>query len=62
MILMCRDCLRFAFMDILQKELDCVKDMWNTHLIRKSRRDILGGIPDALYFIPTIYGNSSFSV
>ena len=50
----CRDCLCFAFMDILQVD---IRKMWNTHLIRKSR--YLGGvtgIPNELFYLPGIQG------
>ena len=52
----CRDCIRFAFMGLLQKGLDDVADMWNTHLIRSTRNGAIGGIPDELYFHPAIHG------
>ena len=31
-----RDCLRFAFMDLLQQELNLIEELWNTHMIRPS--------------------------
>ena len=33
---LCRDCMTFAFMDLIQSELDNVVQMWNTHLIRRT--------------------------
>ena len=38
-------------MAILQKELDNVCKMWNSHLIRKSRHHSIAGI---LFYIPHI--------
>ena len=51
-----RDCLRFAFMTILKDELNDIKIMWNTHLIRKSRVSAVTGIPDQLFYIPGLQG------
>ena len=46
-----RDCLRYSFMDLIQKELDCVAHEWNIHRIRPSSESP-GGIPDILYYLP----------
>lgn len=47
-------------MDILQNELNEVRDMWNTHRIFSSRagRSQGGvlGIPDELYYLPEVPG------
>ena len=51
-----RDCLRFAFMDLLQEELKQMMDLWNTHVIRSSRAETIGGIPDESYFFPEVTG------
>lgn len=45
-------CLWFCFKDILQADLDHVRDHWNTHYIRKSRHDTIPGRPDELFFLP----------
>ena len=50
-----RQCLRFSFMDLIQKELDDVYYVWNTHVIRYSRRGV-NGRPNELYYLPTIHG------
>ena len=44
-------------MDVLQQELDEVRDMWNTHLIvhRRNENQVYG-IPDELYHIPEVQG------
>ncbi|PFX14985.1 hypothetical protein AWC38_SpisGene20822 [Stylophora pistillata] len=46
------ECLWFCFSKVLEKELENVKDHWNTHYIRKSRHDTVAGVPDILYFLP----------
>ena len=50
-----RDCIRFAFMEVLQEELDEITQSWNTHLLQR-RRGGISGIPDELYNIPDLYG------
>ena len=55
-LFVCSDCIRFAFMGILQAELDDIAQMWNTHLIR-CRRGGISGIPEELYNIPSLQGN-----
>ena len=52
-----RDCLRFAFSDIIQADLNRTMDAWNTHRIRSAVNND-GGIPDELYFLPEISGKS----
>ena len=48
-----KDCLRFCFAELLQEDLDAVKEYWNTHrIIRKSRNDTIPGVPDVLYYLP----------
>ena len=49
------DCIRFAFMEVLQVELDEIKESWNTHLMQ-SRHGGIYGIPDELYNIPDLHG------
>ena len=45
------DCLKFAFMNVIQAELDRMKNLWNMHRIRCNRGHI-NGIPDELYYLP----------
>ncbi|XP_031573563.1 uncharacterized protein LOC116307446 [Actinia tenebrosa] len=46
-------CLRYCFMNIIQKELDSVAANWNEHRIRKnSTAECPNGIPDELFFLP----------
>ncbi len=51
------DCLRFAFMDLLETELNQIAMEWNTHRMRPTRLSHSPpGIPDELYFIPELAG------
>ena len=43
-------CLWFYFSEVLQKALDELKHIWNTHRIRKSRYDIIAGRLNVLDF------------
>ena len=52
----CSACLRLSFMRLIQAELDLVAREWNTHHIRKQRNVSTYGIPDKLYFMPTLTG------
>ncbi|CAH3019489.1 unnamed protein product [Porites evermanni] len=47
-----KECLWFCFHGILQQELDKMKLYWNTHHIRPSRHDTVGGVPDVLFQLP----------
>jgi len=47
-----KECLWFCFSEIIQKDLDFVKEQWNTHRIRNSKHDTIPGIPDELYYLP----------
>ena len=50
-------CVRYCFMDILQKELDFVATTWNEHLIRGSTMsECPSGIPDELFFLSETSG------
>lgn len=42
--------------DLLQHEVDEFAKHRNTHTIRQSRADCIGGIPDDLYDMPQNYG------
>jgi hypothetical protein len=47
------DCLRFSFMDVVQRELDFVRQQWNIHRIRPSAGSRCpAGVPDELFFLP----------
>ena len=47
-----KEALWFCFADLLQADLDKVRDYWNSHMIRKSRHAIVSGVPDMMYFLP----------
>ena len=51
-----KECLWFSFSSLLQRDLDNVKEHWNTHFIRRSRHDTVHGRPNSLYFLPDIHG------
>jgi hypothetical protein len=53
-----REALWFCFADLLQTDLDKVKDYWNSHRIRKSKHAIISGVPDMMYFLPEEFGHS----
>ena len=46
------ECLWFCFSDVIQNDLDYIKEQWNTHRIRDSKHDTIPGIPDELYHFP----------
>ena len=47
-----KECLWFCFHGILQNALDEMKLYWNTHYIRRSRHETVGGVPDMLFHLP----------
>lgn len=51
-----REALWFCFADVLQDDLDKVKDYWNSHCIRKSKHATVSGVPDMMYFLPEEFG------
>ncbi|CAI5677978.1 unnamed protein product [Oreochromis niloticus] len=49
--------LRYVFLNVLQKELDEYRDLWNTHTIRPVRQSCCpSGKPEAMYHLPHRYG------
>ena len=46
------ECLWLCLSDVIQKDLDYVKEQWNTHRIRDSKHETIPGIPDELYYFP----------
>lgn len=50
------ECLWYCFAQILQNDLNIVKEHWNSHRIRKSRHNTVSGRPDCLFFLPEHYG------
>ena len=52
-----RQCLRLAFMAVIQKELDEIVIEWNSHYVRKQRHLTSPcGIPEKLFTLPELYG------
>ena len=52
-----RNCLRLAFMDLIQNELDQTVGEWNSHYVRKQRHlSSPYGIPNKLYTMPELFG------
>ena len=49
-------CLWYCFAQILQNDLDIVREHWNSHRIRKSRHNTVSGRPDSLFFLPEHHG------
>jgi len=44
-------------MDLIQEELDEIKKLWNTHLIRHARCEHqINGVPNELFYIPEVRG------
>lgn len=50
-------CLWFCYAKVIQKELEQVREHWNSHYIRQSRHDTVAGVPDILYFLPENSGS-----
>ncbi len=47
-----------VFSDVIQNDLDYVKEQWNTHRIRDSKHDTIPGIPDELFYFPEKKGGA----
>ncbi|XP_008282990.1 uncharacterized protein LOC103359432 isoform X2 [Stegastes partitus] len=49
--------IQFCFLDVIQKELDTVVTMWNTHRIRpgSTGHDLFHGKPFLMYHVPELY-------
>ena len=48
--------LWFSFSKVIERELNQVKNDWNSHYIRGSKYQTMPGIPDKLYFFPEDFG------
>ena len=46
------ECVWLVFSQLLQSELDQVKERCNSHCIRKSHNTVVGGVPEQLFFFP----------
>lgn len=51
-----RQCLSVVFHRFIESGLNEFRHYWNTHCIRESHSDCIGGIPDDLYDMPLHYG------
>ena len=57
MNLLFRELVRFCFMDVLQNDLNCVKDAWNCHRVRINNFvHSPCGKPNMLYSMPASFG------
>ena len=54
------ECLWFCFSSLIQRDLDTVKDHWNTHFIRGSRQETVSGRPDQLFFLPELHSAQDY--
>ena len=54
------ECLWFCFKNIVQADLDSVKDNWNSHYIRGSRYDTIPGRPNELHYLPENSGHQDY--
>jgi hypothetical protein len=54
-----KECVWYCFHDLLQKDIDTVKEHWNTHRIRRSRYNTVPGRPDSLFYFPESHGGVS---
>ena len=50
------ECLWYCFAPVIQKDLDIVKEHWNSHRIRKTRHNTVHGRPDSLFYLPEFHG------
>ena len=50
------ECAWFVFSQLLQSDLDQVKERWNSHFIRKSNDHVIGGVPNEMFFLPASLG------
>ena len=48
--------LAVVFLPLIEKELGEFVHYWNTHCIRQSNGNCVGGIPDDIYDMPQHYG------
>ncbi|XP_077865488.1 uncharacterized protein LOC144352201 [Saccoglossus kowalevskii] len=54
-----RDCLKYIYMPLLEKELESFADEWNSHRIRKQKEQLRpNGVPEDLYKFPELCGGT----
>ncbi|XP_065680522.1 uncharacterized protein LOC136094498 [Hydra vulgaris] len=49
------ECVWFSYSELIQFELDKMKEEWNSHNIRKTRHANVHGIPDEMFYLPELY-------
>ena len=54
------ECIWFCFAELIEHGLDFVQFHWNTHYIRRSRRETVPGKPEELYYLPENFGASNY--
>lgn len=55
------DCLRYCFGHLIEEDINITKKEWNEHRMRKqSSRNVLGGIPNELYYLPENFGGKNY--
>lgn len=54
--------LWYCFHQLLQTEMDSVKEHWNSHRIRRSMHDTKPGRLDSPYFLPQLHGSRDYLV
>ena len=54
----CIEAVWVCFADLLQTDLDKVKESWNSHWIRTSRNATVSSILDMMYFLPKEFGQN----
>lgn len=52
-------CIAVVFLPLIESNLASFVHYWNTHKIRESNSDTIGGIPEDLYELPSVYGEQS---
>jgi len=45
---------------MFQSELDVTARVWNSHVIRQSKRGLPSGRPTVMFEVPSLYGTSSY--
>ncbi|XP_071963513.1 uncharacterized protein [Antedon mediterranea] len=51
-----KELVRFVFMRLIQDDLDRTAELWDTHLIRRSKQDhVTNGCPLVMFQLPQVY-------
>lgn len=55
------DCLRYCFGQLIEENIKITMKEWNEHRMRKqSGKNVLGGIPNELYYLPENFGGKDY--